>query len=355
MRFPKLRHHPLRNLAFVQYRNKRYYLGPWKSEIAADAYRDFLAQVFSAKPDRQQPSAKTIAGIVKLYLDDVALNHGIGPRGRYAAAKLAMKSLTADYAAEPVESFGPLKLKRLQKKLATERVTRRYVNATIKQIKRMFRWAATEELIPGGSWHSLSSLSNLKAGESKARESPQRLPATDAQIAATEKFLTPMVRTMVQFQRLTGARSGSVVLAKPSQFDRTENIWLWRPPHKTQHLGHELVVPVGPKAQAAIEHLLKACQPDDYLFTPRKTAANKRYRPRYTPGTYGKSVQNAAKKAGVAHWSPHQLRHARGHEIRKGYGVEAVQACLGHRSVSMAEHYSDQRTDLAIKVARETG
>lgn len=355
MKFPKLRRHTTRNLAFVEYRKKRYYLGPWKSEIATDAYRDFIAKVFSAPVDRPVPAVRTIAGIVKLYLDEIALNHGIGPRSKYAAAKLALKALTADHATDLIESFGPLKLKHLQKKIATEKVTRRYANQTIKQIKAMFRWAATEELIPGDLWHSLLAVRNLRAGESKARESVKKQPVTDAQIDGTIKYVTPMVKTMVNFQRLVGCRSGSLVLAKPSQFDRSGNIWLWRPPHKTQRLGHELIVPIGPKAQAVILPLLRMCKPDAFIFTPRKSAANKRYRPRYTPNTYGRSVGNAAIKAGVARWSPHQLRHARGHEIRKVYGVEAVQACLGHRSVSMAEHYSDQRTDLAIRVALETG
>jgi integrase len=64
-----------------------------------------------------------------------------------------------------------------------------------------------------------------------------------------------------------------------------------------------------------------------------------------------------AKKAGFAvpHWHPHQLRHNRGTEVRRKYGIEAAQVALGHARADVTEVYAERNLEQARKIAREMG
>ncbi len=57
----------------------------------------------------------------------------------------------------------------------------------------------------------------------------------------------------------------------------------------------------------------------------------------------------------IPHWHPHQLRHTRGTEVRKKYGVEAAQVSLGHARADVTEIYAERNLDLAVQIAAETG
>jgi integrase len=63
----------------------------------------------------------------------------------------------------------------------------------------------------------------------------------------------------------------------------------------------------------------------------------------------------ACKKAGVPQWTPNQLRHTAGTEIRNKYGIEYAQAALGHTDAKTTEIYAKASYEKAEKVAREIG
>lgn len=73
--------------------------------------------------------------------------------------------------------------------------------------------------------------------------------------------------------------------------------------------------------------------------------------PAYTPSSYRQAIQRAARRAGVPHWHPYQLRHLAATHIRNLLGVEAAQAALGHSHAAMTEHYAKQSLDKAVKAA----
>jgi len=54
-------------------------------------------------------------------------------------------------------------------------------------------------------------------------------------------------------------------------------------------------------------------------------------------------------------WAPNQLRHSRGTEVRKAFGLEAAQVTLGHRNADVTQVYAERDTELARRVAREAG
>lgn len=54
-------------------------------------------------------------------------------------------------------------------------------------------------------------------------------------------------------------------------------------------------------------------------------------------------------------WGPNRLRHSRGTEVRKAFGLEAAQVTLGHRKADVTQIYAERNEELAKQVAREAG
>ena len=60
-------------------------------------------------------------------------------------------------------------------------------------------------------------------------------------------------------------------------------------------------------------------------------------------------------KLGTMQWSPNQLRHTAGTEIRKKFGLEAAQVVLGHSRADVTQIYAEQNLEKAAKIIAEVG
>lgn len=382
MRVPLYRRHTKDDVAFVEFRGKRHRLpGPYGSAQSKSAYRQFLREyVFADEPERppafDAADSPSIAALVLTYLDFAVNYYGEASRNEYANMRYALAQLVESFGADDADEFGPKKLKELQTILAAKKIGRGYVNATIGRVKRMFRWAASEELVPPSLYHGLQCVDGLRAGRSPARERKPRGPVAAADVEAVLPYLTPNVAGIVRVAALTGARVGSVVQAARDQFRELADgsgLWEWRPRHKRESFGQELVIYVGPRCQAVLRPFFDALarradsRPSDPLFSPRSIRSNAKYRPTYTTNGVGEAIKRAVAKINaeraaatpplpaMSPWSPHQLRHARGQGVRERFGLEAAQATLGHESIDATQIYARRRDGLAREVARETG
>jgi hypothetical protein len=54
-------------------------------------------------------------------------------------------------------------------------------------------------------------------------------------------------------------------------------------------------------------------------------------------------------------WHPNQLRHTRGTDVRRHYGLEAAQVILGHQRADVTQIYAERDLTLAERVAAEIG
>ncbi len=88
----------------------------------------------------------------------------------------ATKPLVELYARLPAEEFGPLKLKQVRQRMIDLDLARKTINDRIACIKRLFRWAASEELVSAGAYQALLTVEGLKRGRSGARETKKVLP-----------------------------------------------------------------------------------------------------------------------------------------------------------------------------------
>ncbi|NLS94251.1 MAG: site-specific integrase [Planctomycetaceae bacterium] len=73
-----------------------------------------------------------------------------------------------------------------------------------------------------------------------------------------------------------------------------------------------------------------------------------------------KQRRKAAEEAGVVaeelpRWSPNQLRHAAGTEVRRRFGVEAAQVVLGHAQADVTQVYAERDYELAKRIMGEVG
>ena len=148
--------------------------------------------------------------------------------------------------------------------------------------------------------------------------------------------------------------------------------------HKTDHLDKERHLFFGPKAQKLLAPFLLKRGPGEYLFQPmdafgetctvKKGGKGRRenqapspkltdrvVRDFYDETSYGQAVRRACKTAGVDPWSPNQIRHTRGTQIRKERGLEAAGAVLGHAHLNTTEIYAEINLELARRVAAEMG
>ena len=303
------------------------------------------------------------------------------------------------YGHTPAGEFGPLALKALRQRMIDVGWSRKLINQRVGRVKRAFKWAASEQLIPVAVFQSLATVSGLQVGRTVAREMPPVEPVAEAHVRATRPFLRPAMRVMVEVQRLTGMRPGEVCQLRPCDIDTTGNVWRFSPlQFKTKHRGKSRVVVIGPKAQALLTAFAPA-DPTDYYFSPRRVVEDfhaersaRRITPlypsharrnlakrvncpgrtraaKYTVAVYGRAIARAVVRANahrermagvgnfdpVAHWHPNQLRHAHGTAVRREFGLEAAQVALGHEKANVTEVYAERNLALAERVATTIG
>ena len=257
------------------------------------------------------------------------------------------------------------------------------INKQIGRIKRVFKWAASEELVPGHVYHALQSLAGLRRGRTEARESDPVRPVPQEHINAVQPFVGRQVWAMIQLQLHTAARAGEIAILRPCDLDMSGNIWVFTPgDHKTAHLGYERRIYLGPRAQAILRPFILR-RTDAFCFSPAEAEAQRRaemhanrktslscgnrpgtnrspdpvWKPGdvYTVDAHRRAIARAYKRAGVPSRHPHQLRHNAATFLRKEFGLETARIILGHRSAAITTIYAEADQQKAIEAMLKVG
>lgn len=309
------------------------------------------------------------------------------PTNELMSVKLATRHVRLLYGDTPAADFGPLALKAVRQKFISMGWCRRTVNQNVERLRRMFKWAVAEELIPAANYHALAAVDGLRRGRCEAPEAEPVQPVDFESVEATLPHLGRHVRAMVELQRVTGMRPGEVCRMRLLDIDRTSDPWVYRPKkHKTAHLGKTRAVMIGPKGRAVIEAFVaggSVVDPSGPLFSPRRAREERwaemrakrktKVQPsqadrsvknpdpkklpaeQYTPNAYALAVRRAAIRAGIAHWHPNQLRHSFGTLAREKHGLEAAQHLLGHSRSDVTERYAQTAASIAAAAAAKIG
>ena len=373
---------------------------------AEEAFSAFLAK-WSNDPQTRTPTgaaAGTVQQLADAYVAHAETYYRKNgrPTGEAARIRDAMRPVLRCCGKLPVAKFSPADLEACRDEMIRKGWARTTINKSCERIRRVFKWGTRKAGLPVEVWYGLLTVEPLKKGRTEARESAPVLPVPEEHLAAVLPFLPSPVLAMVQLQRLAGMRPGEVRHMRPVDIDQSGDVWTYTPAeHKTDHLGNERIVFLGPQAQDILRPFLALKVGASYLFSPRdalrerydtcqnhrsqantKPKTSRRVRDHYGRWSYGQVIAKACKKAGRAawserhgdlpkrgtpehaeyqafvasyHWAPGQLRHNAATRLRSGYGIETARATLGHKKLSTTEVYAEIDHERARAAMKEVG
>ena len=247
-------------------------------------------------------------------------------------------------------------------------------------MKRCFRWAAGEKLIPASVFHDLQTVEGLRYGRSQAKETEPVEPVPVEDVEATLPFLPPVVADMVRVQLATGMRAGRVdQYAADRHRHHGQGLALSTCPaqdptswpsshrcHRSQGPGHHPQVPGNRDADAYLfspretirlfredqrRHRQTPVQPSSKTAGrnhPRRNPANAT-RPAPTPEpsrtasarltpTPMSAIPTCPRMRSLSRAGQATLRHTAALTIQREFGLDAARAVLGHRTPILTSH-----------------
>jgi integrase len=361
------------------------------------------------------PSDPTVNELALAYWNWAVAYHRWDRRGGFCLEG-ALKVIKDLYGHTVACDFGPLALKACRNKMIALDWSRSYVNAQVDRLRRMFRWAAEEEMLPGSIHENLKQVGALQRGKTGARETKKVRPVPPEWVEATRPHLRPVVRAMVDFQRLTGCRPTEACLLRAIDLDKhNPSCWVYRPErHKTEHHDLERLILIGPQAQEVLRPFL-ILDTQAYLFSPRASEAARHAaqrcnrktpltpsqkkrtpkqnpkrpkRDRYDATSYRNAVWRACDRAfpppeplakrpdetraewlarltaeqkaelrrwqAEHRWHPNRLRHTRATELR-AHGLDVAKTVLGHSKVETTQIYAEKDIAAAMELVGKIG
>jgi len=405
-RIPSYRLHKTSGRAVVRLNGQDIYLGEHGTPESHANYNRVISEWTSnfrqlpSKEGGPRASALTVCEIALPYLafvEQYYRKHGRATSEVFSI-KRALMPLIELYGKTEARDFGPLALKTYRDKLIAEDLSRGVVNNHVSRIKRFFKWATANEMVPSDVHHGLQCVAGLRRGRSPARETQPIRPVDDAIVDATIEHVSLQVATMIQLQRYTGMRPCEVIIMRGCDLDTSGKVWSYEPEsHKTEHHGRNRVIYLGPRAQKALGPALKS-NVNAYLFSPREVMLQVRRRLRmnrktpmtpsqrrrhakmdlkktpgdhYRTGSYEHAIHRGCDKAfpppeGATEeeqrqwrkehrWTPNQLRHNAATYLRKEFGIEAARVVLGHASSAVTEVYAELDLTKAADIMGKVG
>jgi hypothetical protein len=139
----------------VQIDGRRVYLGKLGTAESKARYRRILADWFAirdvrdlSEPKVVLPSLLTVSHLLLEYwrfAERYYCTDGV-PTKELSSMRDALRPLRQLFGTTRVADFGPRALKSIQQHLVASGISRGVINARINRVRRMFKWAASEEL-----------------------------------------------------------------------------------------------------------------------------------------------------------------------------------------------------------------
>jgi integrase len=400
---PRLRRHPKGSVVVL---DGKYIYGSAEAKQKYDRHiAEWLAKhrrLPTPEPAKVELTVERLIHAYWLHVQTYYVKDG-QPTSEQDTIRQALRFVRRLYGPTPAREFSPLGLKAVRQAMIDHPITqlvniknartgkvqkeqrvlrnglsRRHINKQVGRIRRMFAWAAENELLPAEVHRTLTHVKGLRRDKTAAREKERVRPVSDDHVAAVLPRVPPVIRTMIQVQRLCGGRPQDIVEMKPGDIDRSGAIWEYRPGrHKGEHHERERLVFLGPRAQELLQPYLEGISVGEFVFSPARAEAARlatirakkgqplvkpqkdrgkwTLRNHYDADSYRRAIRRACKKAGIPIWCPLQLRHAAGTLIRKKYGLEASQAVLGHAELGATQVYAEVDRTTAQRVMSEIG
>ena len=305
-------------------------------------------------------------------------------RSHFKTICYALKMLRVSFGTMPADEFSSRHLTELREEMGRTGWSRKYINSQVGRIRNMFRWAIDMEHIEGSKYQKLLAMRNIRMGAPGHRETDKVMPAPEADVLAAIAHMPPVLADVLRLHLLTGARPKELLTMRWSEIRRDDSgDWRYRPTdHKNAHRGQPRSlcltgearsiltayedVPAGrtifsPIRAEAIRNAARAerrATPRYSSHMKRNAAKRKPDRKRppgetYPTAAYGRAIARACEKAGVAPFTPYQVRHLVGSKLLSiTKNPEYVRALLGHASFNMTLHYSGRDERMVAEATR---
>lgn len=345
--------------ARVRINGRDFLLGEYGSEASRIAYGELIAKFCGGLPidpiapakrgslprnDVEQDPGPSVSELCLTFLVHAESHYVKNGKqtSEVSVLKSVIRPLNDLYGLIPAKDFGPLALKAVRSKMVESGWCRNSINSGLNRIRRIFKFAVSNELIEPAVLQKLQAVAPLLSGRTEAHDNAPRTAVDSERIEAVKALVRPLVRDLIDLQRLSGARSGELLKLTTGILNRNGDVWSAElNDHKTQHHGQSRTLHFGPQSQSILMRYLST-DPGLPLFKMTRLG-------------YSRAVLRACDKAGIERWCPHQLRHTSADTVRENFGLEHTQAVLGHATANMAEHYAKVSKTKAAEVARKIG
>ncbi len=251
----------------------------------------------------------------------------------------AMRPVRELFAMLPAKDFSPLNLKAVQQRYVDAGWTRGFCNASANRVRRIFKWAVGNGMVPVTTWQALTAVPPLKAGHTTARDNKRREAICDEHIAAARLHLAGHHRDLFDLLLATGARPSELIGLSMADIDTTGEVWVSQlTDHKNANRGLTRKLFFGRKSQL----VLRRCPTTGPLYPFERVV-------------FSRAVKRACLAAKIPPFVPYSLRHTKATELRDAIGIESAQATLGHAQPDMTARYSSKMDKLAIEAAKACG
>jgi hypothetical protein len=152
---PRYRKHEASGQAIVTIAGRDNYLGPWKSKASRIEYDRLVCEwITNGRPSHavHAGSDLTVTELCAAYWRFARGYYrepgNSRPNGHLWCVKSALRFLRTGYGQTLAAKFGPLALAATQRHMVEADRARTYVNKLTDLIRRVFKWAASQELVP---------------------------------------------------------------------------------------------------------------------------------------------------------------------------------------------------------------
>ena len=256
-------------------------------------------------------------------------------------------------------------------------LTRSGINDKVAILLRALRWARVRGHLTRDVLLDCREIEPLKKGEcgDRPEHGRQRRAVTMEEVEKVAAACTCRhVAAMLRVQAMLGCRPGEVCSMRWLDIDKTPvevdgvTLWTYRVSQtvaKTAHHGRMISYPVPPAAQRILEEF--PAPPAAYIFSPAGSMAERGRSHKTAPPfgskwsnrayriNVGRAIAVACKKANVAYFSPHEIRHGAITRAAEMFGVLAAQALANHKTATTTARYLHTDERAAYRVAAKVG
>ena len=185
--------------ARVRVDGKVIYLGKFGSPESREQYAAIIEE-WSQRQDA--PASLSVNQLVLLYMRHAEHHYRKNgePTSELSCVRIALRPVIAESGTLEAAAFTPKMLKAVRDRMIDRRFVRTSINQHVGRIKRMFKWAVSEDLLPVQPYQALCTVAGLQKGRTRAIESEPVKPVAERDIDAVLPHVTRPASEMTMLE-----------------------------------------------------------------------------------------------------------------------------------------------------------